>query len=88
MSPSIALACNLNPLGRLSLIGPVFFAGPRVLRGDRLRLSDCLLIRTILKPLLDVKRQIIQMTEYSCKKFTTYFLDCLFIFSLAFIVVF
>ena len=46
--PSSAFECSLKPFGRLSLSDPVFAEGARCLRGDLLRLSDCLLIRTMI----------------------------------------
>ena len=47
ISPSSALAWSLKPFGRLSFKGPVFGLGARCFLGKRLRLSDCLLMRTI-----------------------------------------
>ena len=52
MEPSTALAWGLNPWGRASFFGPVFFAGGggagRLRETERL--SSCLLIRTIVTP--------------------------------------
>jgi hypothetical protein len=45
--PSSEFECTLKPEGKLSLHGPVFFAGALQRRRDWLLLSDCLLIRTI-----------------------------------------
>ena len=46
-SPSRALTCSLNPLGRLSFLGPVLGCGGLHLRGHRACLSAFLLMRVI-----------------------------------------
>ncbi len=46
-SPSTALPCSLNPLGRLSFLDPVFLAGGSGLLGETALRFDCLLIRVM-----------------------------------------